>query len=154
MTRDQAFGRLNAVQDELEAAKFCVGRVSVAVQIDSTVLQVAPYALRPAHLADCGRHLELTYLLRLYAEYEEVCRDYWAAIRPAAGGARRRTSMEVLMGRLAAVRNLSVDTLADAHRVRTYRNDVVHAHDRTGRYPFAQCRSWLATYISYLPLRW
>jgi len=145
----EAFARLKSVQDELEAARFSVGATSRAARADVTVLAEP---IKPTPLRDCASNLELTYLLRLFAEFEAVVRDFWASARPSRR--RRRTRMEVLMNRVAIECRIPADVLQKAHEVREYRNAAVHDRDRSGEFNFRACKSRLGFFLSYLPRRW
>ncbi len=96
------------------------------------------------------QNLQITYLLRLFAEFEGVLRDYWL-------NGRKRTSrppMIDLMNSIAAYCIMSNDDVQDAHEVRDYRNDVIHQHLQDPRFDFQTCRSRLACFIRWLPQKW
>jgi len=150
MTWDEAFSRLTAVRDELEAARFSLRRAQEALQAGEDFLGHQS-AVRPSHVRECARHLEMTYLLRLFAEFEHVLRDYWHTARPRA--VRRRTRMEILINRIAAICAIPFDALENAHDVREYRNAIVHS-DEASRLTFNECKSRLGTFLSFLPRRW
>ncbi|MDB5356933.1 MAG: hypothetical protein JWN24_3386 [Phycisphaerales bacterium] len=97
-------------------------------------------------------HLEPTYTLRLFAEFEGILRDYWAIARPSPR--RRLTRMEILMARVAARVNIPTDALAAADLVREHRNEIIHGGSGAQRLTFEASKAALATFISFLPLRW
>jgi hypothetical protein len=152
MTLAEAFGTLDGVQHELSAALYSVTTAQREVRADPTKLK--DWQLRPSHLWACADHLEPTYLLRLFAEFEGVLRGFLAVIRPSPRP--RRTRMEVLMDRIGAARQVSAEVLIRAHEVREHRNALVHR--REGETPphftFAECKSRLSFYLSYLPRQW
>src|SRR5437868_14584300 len=98
--------------------------MQIAVSSNPTLLSESIRPLRPSHLRDCATNLELTYVVRLFAEFEAILRDFWAVVR--ARRRCRRTRMEVLMNRVAAECSLPWDALNKAHAVREYRNAIVH----------------------------
>jgi hypothetical protein len=150
MNRNEAFQNLVAVFNQLGAARFSLHQAISAVSRDPTRL---PDGLTPIHLQDCADNLEVTYLTRLFAEFEGVLREfYWSAIRP--GRRPRWTPIEIMMDRIAARLYIPYAELQRAHEVRAYRNDVIHDRLRTPRLAFQDCRSRLGKYIYYLPTRW
>jgi hypothetical protein len=152
MKRDEAFTRLAVVRDELEAARGAIAYAQRQMQLNLEAARHFPYPLKPSHLRDSGRNLDKTYLLRLFAEFEEILRDYLAVVRPSPR--RRRTRMEHLMNRVSGICRMPWDILQNAHEVRAYRNEVVHLGERSERLSFTDCKSRLGRYISFLPANW
>jgi hypothetical protein len=152
MKRADAFARVRAVLDEFAASRFSLGRTIAATSADSTVLSSIDQTLRPSDLRDCLENLEITYALRLFAEFETVLRDYWSVIRPSPRP--RRTRVEILTDRVAARQQIPATVLSAAHAVREYRNNIVHDRLRTPRLTIHDCKSRIAFFISYLPVRW
>src|SRR5438445_12908612 len=88
------------------ALEFHVG--GFAVQLLGAHLRTNPAALdaldlRPRDVSRFKDHLELTYVVRLYAEFEAGLRDAWQHFFGRATFPR----MEVLIGRIAALRGIS-----------------------------------------------
>ena len=150
MTAQGAFARLERVQRELLAARFVVERAQRDVGADPTVLVRSSPQVRPSYLRDCANNLDLTYLLRLFSEFETALRDFVAARRPSP----RRTRMEILMERASMLARIPADVVRAAHAVREYRNAIVHDPARAAALTFPQCKSRLSRYLSYLPRRW
>jgi len=151
MTRQQAYRRFEGVRDELHAARFSLGRTLLAHRDDALVRQAAGREQITAHhLESCVGNLELTYLLRLFAEFEGVLRDYWLH------GLHRTTrpQMTDLMNSIAAYCHTTDDDVNDAHEVREYRNAVIHEHAQDLRFEFRVCRSRLARFARWLPPEW
>ncbi len=148
MERSDAYRRLARVRDEFEAARLALAYTLAQMQAGVPINGPQNMALPEMRLS--ARHLEVTYLLRLYAEYEGILMDYWL------GGMRRRTrpQMKVLMDRIASNQTMSAGNLFDAHRVRDFRNDIVHHNVRDPRLTFRDCASRLGTYLRWLPVRW
>jgi hypothetical protein len=151
MNWDEAFSRLTQVRNELEAARLALARAQRAIA-DGEAFPGSGSAVKPSHVDQCARHVELTYLLRLFAEFEGILRDYWAVARPAAR--RRRTNMEILLNRVAILCTVPYDTLQGAHQVREYRNLLTHHHREALPISFLECKSRLGTFLSFLPTRW
>ena len=153
MTRREAFEYLKSVQNEFTAARFSVAATHRVAQIDPTSLSADANSVKPSHLRDCLANLEMTYVLRLFAEFEYVLRDFWQAMRPRQRG-RRRTHMELLIDRIATLLSIPTETVSAAQRVRDYRNAHVHRGDIVQELTFRDCKSILAHFLSFLPLRW
>lgn len=152
MKRENCFKYLEAVTNEYGAAKFSVAHVQHEVMRDSGFLHSAENPLKPSFIRDCACHLEITYLLRLFAEFESVLRDYYAFARPSPRP--RRTRMETLMLRIAGLCNIPEDPLKKADAVREYRNAVIHHRERKTLMTFNECKSCLARFMSFLPRNW
>jgi hypothetical protein len=147
----EAFQYLDRVQDELAAARFSLDRAVREAHFDPTILAVFEYPLKPSYIRDSLENLEPTYVLRLFAEFEAVVRNYWESVRP---GRSRRTRMELLLDRVAARRYMPAGVLSDAHDVREFRNRIVHDRVRAATLSFQDCKRQLAVFISYLPRQW
>ena len=152
MTASEAFQNLRSVHDELAAAEFALGRAIEHVSSDPTLLRHRGYPLKRSSILRCRENLELTYVVRLFAEFEALLRGYWASIQ--RGRLPRRSSMEALMNRIASRRYMPADVLRDAHEVREYRNAIMHDRRGVGILSFARCKSRLSQFISYLPRSW
>lgn len=152
MRRQEAFDWLSAVRKEWAAASLSVVAMSHASQADPAVLARSADEIRPADLRDCLDHLEITYLLRLYAEFEGVLRSYWAAARPAPR--RGRTQMQTLIERVAALRNVPADSVDEVHAVRELRNEIVHHRLLSAALSIEECKSRLGRFLAWLPLNW
>jgi hypothetical protein len=71
---------------------------------------------------DWARNLEATYLVRLFAVFEQALRDYWSK-------SLKRTThpkTEDLINSIAARRRVHYQELQAVHHVRAFRNAVVH----------------------------
>jgi len=152
MNHWEAFDGLREVHEELLCARFALGHTIRSVEMDITLLAQIEHPLTPSHLRGCAARLELTYLLRLFAEFEAVLRDYWASVRPRP--APRRTKAEVLIRRVSIECQIPFDVAQDAHEVREYRNNLAHRHELNAFMPFHECKSRLGTFLSYLPRTW
>src|SRR5688500_7089019 len=78
MTRFEAYQLLARVRDELEAARFALSTVARGWdQHMAAAPAPAGRAMSVADLRRCLDHIELTYIMRLFATFEAVLRDYW-----------------------------------------------------------------------------
>lgn len=62
--------------------------------------------------------------------------------------------MELLISRIAAVRDIPMNCVEETHQVREYRNAAVHDTGGVDSMTFHECKSRLAKFLSYLPVRW
>jgi hypothetical protein len=151
MNRKEAFERLDDVREEYSAAAFSIGRTLRHFDDDSSMRQSGPLERITLHsLEKCDRNLEITSLLRLFAEFEGVLRDY------CANGRKRSTTppMIDLLNGIAAYRFINADDLLGAHEIREYRNSIVHEHLQDPQFGFSTCRSRLARFLRWLPQTW
>jgi hypothetical protein len=150
MTRSEVFSRIDDARGEFEAARFCLSRVERDIAAGGALRPADP--IKVADLRACAGNLEVTYILRLFAEFEFALRNFLAANRPSPQP--RRIRMEHLIDRISANRSIPYDIHQDAHEVREYRNEIVHVADPTSLSIFYDCKSRLAKFLSYLPLEW
>ena len=151
MTHDEAFKRLADVRDEFVSARTALSIAARAAQDEQRAQRtIREEGITLHDLRQCAENLDITYLLRLFAEFEAVLRDYYA------NGMHRTTrpQMEPLMDAIGSRRHMPAGHLQAAHEVREYRNDVVHDHLRNTIFDFAECRSRLARFVSMLPRTW
>jgi hypothetical protein len=149
MKRQQRLDRMRAIEREFRIARLAVTTLRQALQADPTLLHGEELKVADANaFAD---NLEGTYLLRIFAEFEQGLRDWWLK------GLRRRSSPKtfVLMEGIAARRHIPRLDLENAHLVRDHRNTLIHEESEYGRpVTFAEARRYLCTYFKWLPLTW
>jgi hypothetical protein len=105
--------------------------------------------LRYGEIVSASRNLEGTYIMRLFAELETGARQYW----DAAWGTEITTHN--LFEALAARRSIPETALENGHKVRDYRNSLVHEReDQPDPIEVSAARSYLCTFFSYLPVEW
>jgi hypothetical protein len=98
-----------------------------------------------------GGNLELTYLIRLFAEFESGLRSCWER------SLKRTTQPPVrdLLYAIAKARSIPHDLLDDVHEVRKLRNAFVHESDGTEvPLSLAEARSRLCIFLAWLPPDW
>jgi hypothetical protein len=151
MTRSAAYNMLARVRDELEAARYALSTIA---RTWDEHLTAAPApggrSLSAGDVRRCLENLELTYILRLFAAYEALLRDFWLT------GVGRATEPELkpLMDSIARRRNMDAKTLMSAHDVRDFRNKIMHRNVHSLRFDFGECAKILGTYVSWLPTAW
>lgn len=151
MKRREAFDTLDEILEELEAARFGLSQTRRVMDGDLNVVR-AGVALGVGHreLRRCEENLEITYVMRLFSEFEGLLQAFWRQ----GVGRRTRPRARQLIDLVAAVRGISAGHTTGAHEVREYRNDVVHQQLRDARLTSRECASRLGRYLSWLPESW
>ena len=108
-------------------------------------------------LAGVGRsndpgELEATFLIRLFAAFEEGCRR--CRIDRYRKSEDDRIGTEVLIDWLAGKAAVLTAYVEPVHRVRRYRNDLLHLNREQDPVRFADARTALGKYLSCLPENW
>lgn len=147
--RERRLERIVGVLHEYFAARIAVGLLDDQLGADPMFLERS--GLRGRVALDLRINLETTYLIRLFAEFEAGLRDAWRK----AFHQNTEPPMQDLLDAVAARRHISGDWLARAHRVRVYRNSLVH-QGQTAAEPVGllEARDHLCRFFSKLPGRW
>jgi hypothetical protein len=145
-TRHQWQSRIKGVEREYVAMRQAADRFLEHAQHDPTILFED---LRYGEIITASRNLEGTYIMRLFAEFETGARQYW----DVTWGTDITTYD--LFEALAARRSIPDTDLENGHRVRDYRNSLVHEReDQPEPLAVALARKYLCTFFSYLPVQW
>lgn len=153
MNRQSFFRRVQATENELAVARLAVAHLQLTASADPSRLRSEGVSI--ADLRACRDHLEATYVIRLFAEFEAPLCLYWRDVRR-----RRKTwntiRARILMERVATYQHVPVDVLWSAQSVREFRNALVHGPGTaaSGALTFGQCRSALCHFLSFLPVGW
>ena len=91
--------RIKAVEREYWSARRAVDRLLAEVVRDPSALGKGP---SPRDLRSADEHLEGTYLVRMFAEFETGVRSFWRTIKPCA----RRKPRFFLIGSATDARSL------------------------------------------------
>ncbi len=147
MYRKEVIRRLVSVEVEHHAAHVAVRRMISQSQSDPTILH-GP-RLEPEDLRRCAAALEHTYLVRMFAVFEGYLRTIWRE------SYHRDTHPPVhdLIAGCASHEGVPYDYSANAHRVRLYRNAVVHDGD-ADVVSLADAREYLCVFFSWMPPEW
>jgi hypothetical protein len=138
--------RIKDVESEFRVVEFATERLTEEVTRDPTIL---PDPARPRDVGIAAEHLEGTYLVRLFAEFESSLRSYWSTRRSTQPSCR--DLIESMAGRFGSPGPLT----GRVHSVREYRNHLVHEREEViVRVPLAVARRTLCTFIARLPIRW
>lgn len=97
----------------------------------------------------CHGDLERTYLVRMFAVFEVLLREFWQRV------ARKRSHPPVnrLMDRIALRCHVPIENIARAHSVREFRNALVHGGSGES-VTLGDARSYLCRFLSNLPREW
>src|SRR5262245_37696331 len=120
--RDEWLVRIKDVEREFGVARVAVRVLEGRYQTDPSVLGSV---YRRRDLERMSTHLEPTYLVRLFAEFESGLRDAWIN----ALGQMSHPRMQDLLEAIKARRRISERLLDQVHEVRRYRNALVHEQD-------------------------
>jgi len=152
MTRQGFLQHLRSIENEYLTAALSVRRLRATARGDHSLLRNE--GLTVGDLEACQGNLESTYVIRLFAEFEAPLRLYWR-------DARRRASWETINARtlidnVAAYQYVPESVRDSVHEVRDFRNSLVHQSAEMGiaALTFAQCRSSLCRFLSFLPFAW
>ena len=147
-TIDEWQRRIKTVEREFTSTRFASDRLLAEAVRDSAVLK-AVISLRDIRQA--SSRLDGTYIIRLFAEFEAGLRQFWFAARGADSPSRTRD----LLDGIAASRKIPYDQLANAHKVRDYRNNLIHERDEQSvLISVADARHHLCYFFSFLPPDW
>jgi hypothetical protein len=142
--------RIKAVEREYSASRLATDRLVAAAELDSTVLGHGR-DLRVRDVRDASDHLEGTYIIRLFAEFESALRVFWPKVRRSGAPARTRD----LLDGVAATCRILHEQLENAHSVRLYRNALVHHRDEVPLpITIAASRGYLCEFFSFLSGYW
>src|SRR5947207_2118597 len=109
--------RIKSIEREHASTRLAVDRLLEEAYRDPTILTGD---LKLHDIIIASEHLEATYIIRLFAEYETGLRLFWKTIRDT-----EPVTLDLLNG-IAARRGIPHNRVASAHAVRVYRNSLVH----------------------------
>jgi hypothetical protein len=147
--RDEWITRIKLVEQEWEIATLAVARLDDSAREDPTIL---PASAKPKDVRRTASTLAATYFVRLFAVFEAGLRRYWS------DGLQRDTQPPArdLLDGIASAREIDHPVLEPAHRVREFRNTLVHEQDEKPEEEFTlgEARRHLTRFFSYLPPDW
>ena len=147
MYRKDVILQMGDLEAEYRAAVLAVDDLLQRARRDPSVLRVASVTL--AHVRACQANLEDTYLVRMFAVFEEALRDVRRLIYGRAGP----VSTYALIQQCASRQHVREDDRANAHAVRDFRNTVVHG-GAARPVTLPQSRQWLCTFMGWMPPQW
>ena len=142
---DAGFERLRRVEREYLAAR---AALSYAEREWASIRHRDEWSGRTlGQVAEALFRLEATYLIRLFAEFEAILRDYWPTVMTAPVPPR----VETLVNRLGSRSRVPADVRTEVSAVQHYRNTLVHEGAR--RVPprsFPEARRALNLFLRHL----
>ena len=146
---DAWLDRLSGVVRERDVVRAALAARDAAARLDPSLRTRG--GLEAADRDAAGAELDRTYLVRLVSEFEGALRSYWQF------GMNRATkqNLKTLIDRIAADRSAAAP-LPAVHRVRTYRNALVHRDGPPPAVPLPLpvARRVLNKFLARLPRRW
>jgi predicted RNA methylase len=139
--------RIKAVEREYSAVRLAMDRLERHARDNPHVLTGD---LRFRDLDAASRQLDGTYLVRLFAEFETALRRFLKAER-----LRVPTKAEALVNRVRDKVRISDDDANKVHRVRDYRNTLVHDRlEPVTPVSLREATKALSTFLSWLQRTW
>jgi len=139
--------RLTAVRDEFRVARAAVTFAERTWPQSGGEPEF--HGARMEHVRLTVRNLQGTYVIRLFAEFEELLRYYLEYRHPQR---RLPRTAEALINRVALLEHLPDAAREGAHEVRQYRNSLVHVGAVTAPLlDFDRALSSLNRYLAPLP---
>lgn len=147
---DEAFnwmGRIKAVEREYQATRLGTDRLITAVNADPTILSSL---VRRPDIHTASDHLEGTYLVRVFSEFETALQHFSRVFN-----IRKPGSTEALINRVRDRGHIPTADADSVHRVRDYRNDLVHDRAETADpVSIREATSSLCTFLSRIQRMW
>src|SRR5271168_4617279 len=107
-------GRIKAVEREHSVVQFATEGLFASARKDSGVLE-GKFTFRD--IGHASEHLDATYIVRLFAEFETGLRLFWIVARASEPPSRTKD----LLDGVAATRRIPHEQLTNAHVAREYR---------------------------------
>jgi len=140
--------RIKNVEAEYSAANLAAIHFLKTIIQDPTILKKL---VTSRDVKTMALQLEGTYVVRLFAEFETGLRLFW----PTARTKEPPNRVAHMLDGIAATRRIPSKILEHAHRVREYRNALIHEREEpVDPIPIGESRGHLCRFFSYLPPRW
>ncbi|MBX9583890.1 MAG: hypothetical protein K2X87_26625 [Gemmataceae bacterium] len=147
--REEWGQRVKSIERQFGAARFAVDRLRNDLRRDPTIAGRSPVA---PYVADTLRDLAVTYLVRMFAEFESGLRSFWGAVKPG-----KKPMTEQLINGVASKCRVPDPLRVEVHQVRAYRNRVVHGNEydeAVTPVSVADARRSLVLFLNRLPFEW
>src|SRR5437879_4180877 len=147
---DEAFnwmGRIKAVEREYRAIRFGTDRLLVAVNDDPSILKGQ---VRRPDITTASIHLEGTYIVRVFSEFETALQHFIRAFR-----IRKPKGAESLVNRVRDRGHIPQADTDAVHRLREYRNLLVHERSTpVAPVTIREATRFLCTFLSRVQRIW
>jgi hypothetical protein len=110
--------RIKAVEREYVVARFAADRLDQQTRDNPTILEGD---LRLRDIRMLAERLEGTYILRVFAEFEQGLRNYLRAFKMNVP-----KNAEPLINKVSDRLHIAIDDADNVHAVRRYRNTLMH----------------------------
>jgi hypothetical protein len=139
--------RIKAVEREYGAIRFGTERLLIAVDDDPSIL--ADQVKRP-DIRTASERLEGTYIVRVFSEFETALRHFIRVFH-----IRRPSGTEALINRVRDRGHVPQIDADAVHRVREYRNALVHERSKPGSpVTIRETTKFLCIFLSRLQRLW
>lgn len=147
MKLQECFNTIRACEQMYEAGKAATAYFYELCSNDPTLISGSLF--RVNDIKNCSEDIEDTYLIKLFALFEVVLRDFEIKFlkRKSKSGIRQ------LIDKIASHQYVQDDVRKRVHIVRNYRNSVVHAGVSTP-ITLKDARSFLCQFLANLPRNW
>lgn len=140
-------GRIKAVEREYGAIRFGADRLVAAVGEDPSILKGA---VKRPDIKTASAHLEGTYIIRVFSEFETALVHFVRAFQ-----IRRPRTAETLVNRVRSRGRISPADTDRVHRVRQYRNVLVHERSApVAPVSVREATGFLCTFLSRIQGIW
>lgn len=109
--------------------------------------------LAVASIYDADRHLDATYLIRMFSVFDRAVHSFW---RLLPGNDERSVEGDARIDEVGVGRVMLQDLIEGAQDVRVLRNRLVHGRieEHYSSMAFADAREHLLSYLARLPEKW
>jgi hypothetical protein len=147
--RDEWIERIKLVEQDYDIAALAIELLIEHARTDPTIL---PKGIKPKDVTQVPRSLTETYFIRMFAVFEAGVRQFW---RDDLERTTLPPARDLLDG-VASACSIDHQYLEAAHRVREFRNTLVHEQDDEPEEEFTigEARRHLTRFFSYLPPDW
>lgn len=147
MIRDECIRELKQNEEYCHAAREALAHYHAECLKGG--ISIAP-GLRPRDLLACRATLDDTYIVRLFALFEVALRNYWKYALNKTSHPKAMHLLDSIAPRLY----MRTDVLSNAHKVREYRNSIVHEAPAFAMLTIGEARKHLCVYLSNFPRAW
>lgn len=145
---------LELVGNEYESARFSL--IYVMANWQKQNIHSDKTIVSPENLKLAANHLEVTYIIRLFATFEGLLKQYISEYHPTISLPVREEKMKVgwYIDRVAQFQSphISNQLRMRVFDIRSSRNDLIHSGRATGlTMTFKEAINTLAKYLSFLP---
>jgi hypothetical protein len=145
--------RLRRIRDEFEAARQSLAYVNQNWDGQSLFATVLFQGISPNSLQNASRNVEVTYFVRLFAEFEGILKDHLQTNHSAAK-VPAKPKVDELIALVLKQEQIRIDSKLRGRMngVRDYRNAIAHSsYGFVAPILFNQALSTLNTFLSKLP---